>query len=707
MGVIAAAAATRERTVVGARPQIVYILSPPQRRGPVSPSNPLSIRLQLLGPVRLTSAAGQAAGPLLTQPRRLAIVVYLVMARPRGLQSRDSLMALLWPESDQSQGRHAVRNALHAIRQALGDDVIVTAGDDFVGVNHERITCDALAFEEDVRAQRYEQALARFDGELLQGFHVSNAPDFERWLDDERARLRDMAIAAAWGQADALRAAGDVEGTVRAARRAHSLAPDDERSFRRLLLALAIAGERGVALRAYREFAERLKMEYGVEPAVETQALMDRLPKAGASPPAPANIAHVFPAAVTLAAPTPLEEPTSRPHARSTGRTRALVGAAVIVALALISVLRASRPDGLRADDSTERPAWRDAVVLGDGLAERYRADTALFQRYLRAEALLQGDSYRPARDSFQAIVDGSPLYAPAWAGLSTAISYSGFNEMPPVDAMPLSLAAARRALALDSTLVHARSSVIAYDLAGRWDLTAAKRGLDAALANNPDDPQLNELLATWHRWRGELADAVELRRKIVRLNPLKPGYAVSLGWNLYLSHRCAEAVEVLRRVDMEFRATPNARGNLYKSYRCLGRTNDAAAALGAQLREQSDTALASLLDPPMSPTRRDSMLRVVIHAQLARSLDHRRHGWESSRNLASGYAELGDADSTLMWLDSMYIERSMRLHTVPFDPAFDFLHNDPRFQAFVAKLPWHPRVGELAPRSVAQAHVR
>jgi len=181
----------------------------------------------------------------------------------------------------------------------------------------------------------------------------------------------------------------------------------------------------------------------------------------------------------------------------------------------------------------------------------------------------------------------------------------------------------------------------------------------------------------------------------------------VSLGLNLYLSHRCAEAVEVLRRVDMGFRATPNARGNLYKSYRCLGRTDDAAAALGAQLREQSDTALASLLDPPMSPTRRDSMLRVVIHAQLARSLDHRRHGWESSRNLASGYAELGDADSTLMWLDSMYVERSMRLHTVPFDPAFDFLRNDPRFQAFVAKLPWHPRLGELPPQRVARALAR
>jgi tetratricopeptide (TPR) repeat protein len=332
-------------------------------------------------------------------------------------------------------------------------------------------------------------------------------------------------------------------------------------------------------------------------------------------------------------------------------------------------------------------------VTLGDGLAPRYRADTALYQRYLRAEALLQGDRYRPARDSFQAIVDGAPLYAPAWAGLSTAISLSGFSEMPPTDAMMQSRAAAQRALALDSTLVHAKSSMIAYDMDGRWDLASAKRGLDAALAEHPDDPQLTELLATWHRWHGEFDETIALRRKVYALDPLKPGFAQSVGGNLYLAHRCAEAADVLQRVTMEFRTAPNASANLYRAYRCLGRMDDAAAALAGQLREEGDTVSANLLASPMSPARRDSMLRKVIHAQLDRSLERRRHGWEPSRVPATKYAELQNADSTLMWLDSMYAERSMSLHTVPFDPAFDFLHGDRRFRAFVGRLPWRPRV--------------
>jgi hypothetical protein len=55
-------------------------------------------------------------------------------------------------------------------------------------------------------------------------------------------------------------------------------------------------------------------------------------------------------------------------------------------------------------------------------------------------------------------------------------------------------------------------------------------------------------------------------------------------------------------------------------------------------------------------------------------------------------YAELGNHDSTLVWLDSMYVERAMMLHVVPFDPLMDFLRDDPRFQTFLRRLPWIPQ---------------
>ena len=64
------------------------------------------IKLHVLGPTRL-ECSGQ---PITLNLRKaLALLVYLaVSGRP---QSRDALATLLWPESDQSEGRARLRTS--------------------------------------------------------------------------------------------------------------------------------------------------------------------------------------------------------------------------------------------------------------------------------------------------------------------------------------------------------------------------------------------------------------------------------------------------------------------------------------------------------------------------------------------------------------------------------------------------------------------
>lgn len=120
----------------------------------------------------------------LSQPRLVALLCYLALARPRGLHARDTLIALLWPSHDSARGRRALRNALHALRRTLGEDVIVTAGDQLVGVDPTRLHCDAHALE---RGRVHEEADVGV--EPLHGLHVNAAAPFDRWLSNERARL--------------------------------------------------------------------------------------------------------------------------------------------------------------------------------------------------------------------------------------------------------------------------------------------------------------------------------------------------------------------------------------------------------------------------------------------------------------------------------------------------------------------------------------
>lgn len=670
---------------------------------PVTEAQSSRIHLQALGPLSVSRSDGGATTPLLTQPRRLAVLAYLVLARPRGLHSRDTLVALLWPEADQASGRHALRNALHGIRQASGE-VVVTAGDEQVGVNRDRISCDAIGLEADLAAGRLAEALTRYTGELLQGFHVADAPEFERWLDAERGRLRDSVFRAAVACADSCRARGDFDGALFAARRASALAPDDEVSLRRLMEIQSTAGDRAAALREYDRFAERAGDDYGIEPGAETLQLVRalRASVAPATRPAEPEIARpvapttIAPPQETTTTPAVVGEVVRGPRLEDTrGRRHRLVaGIATMVALTVILIigLRSKPLAHASGTRSLGESALRPPIGPASRLPERYRADTALLRRYLVAETELEFASPTAARASFQRLADEAPLYAPAWAGLSFALFQSAFDEMPPSDALPRAVAAANRALGLDSTLVEAQSTLIANAMFGRWDLPDTKRRLDVALAHYPNDPELNNLLATWHRWRGDVDVAVRLKEHALAIDPLSPRFANQVGWSLYLAHRCGEAAEVFSRISEDRRGQVYANLTQYLALKCLGKMDEAAVALRESLLGTGDTALAKLLDPPLPPARRDSALRAVFRARLDRHFAERSRRWLSSADAMVQYAEMGQRDSTLVWLDSMYVERAMMLHVVPFDPTMDFLRDDPRFEDFLRRLPWKPQ---------------
>jgi DNA-binding SARP family transcriptional activator/Flp pilus assembly protein TadD len=232
------------------------------------------LHVRALGPLLVSFDGAEEAA--LTQPRPLALLSYLLLAEPRGPHSRDTLTALLWPDSSAEQARQAVRNALHMIRQALGEDVIVNAGREQVDVDRARVSCDVYRLESDLERGRVEAVLERF-GELLDGFHVSSAPEFERWLDAARAALRARILRAALASVKTLESDGDSEAALRLLRSVHHLDRDNEQVLRRYVEMAASSGDVPGALRAYRSFAARLAREYGAQPSAETTALVDKV----------------------------------------------------------------------------------------------------------------------------------------------------------------------------------------------------------------------------------------------------------------------------------------------------------------------------------------------------------------------------------------------------------------------------------------------
>jgi DNA-binding SARP family transcriptional activator/Tfp pilus assembly protein PilF len=236
------------------------------------------IELRTLGGCDLReSSTGRALGALLSQPRRLSLLIYLAAAEPRGSHQRDKLLGLFWRDYEQKRARAALRRALYFLKETLGEGVLVGRGKERVGLNPDRFWCDTWELRDALDEGRPTRALEIYVGELLPGFFVSDAWGFEEWLEVERAALRRTAQTAAVELADRDEAAG---GTVAAAgwlRRSLEIVPDDEVTVRRLMTLLAEAGDRAGALRVFDTLERRLATEFDAEPSRPTRALADRL----------------------------------------------------------------------------------------------------------------------------------------------------------------------------------------------------------------------------------------------------------------------------------------------------------------------------------------------------------------------------------------------------------------------------------------------
>jgi DNA-binding SARP family transcriptional activator/TolB-like protein len=299
---------------------------------------------------------------VLAQPKRVALLVYLVLGRPHGFHSRERLFAMFWPESSQPRARKALDQAVYVLRQGLGARVVDRREDGSVRINLQRLSCDALQFEEMLQQGRQKDAVELYRGDLLDGFHVDGCGDFERWLDAERRRLRTQVRDATTSLADADLQRGNLVGALRWQRKAAEWAPYDEELLRKRLELLDRLGDRAGAIRAYERFETGLLTDLELEPSEETRALIERIRAEPARSVSEEWSVDQPDENVERAADLPV--PTFPAESRRRSRHRILVGgvAALTGAVGLFAGLL--WPGGNASEAGVERTEWSGHRVL-------------------------------------------------------------------------------------------------------------------------------------------------------------------------------------------------------------------------------------------------------------------------------------------------------------------------------------------------------
>jgi len=256
------------------RPDAGGAYASPTRRPEAGPLPGLYLRL--LGGLDLVGPDG-ARPSIASQPKRVALLAFLAAGPEGRFRRRDSLTGIFWPDAEPDSARHSLRQALYVLRREVGSGTIRTRGDGEVGIDPDLLTCDAARFESLARAGRPAEAMDHFGGDLLPGFYLDDAPEFERWLDVERLRLRRLAARLCWDLSDEAREGGHAAASARRAREAVELDPFDEAALHRLIELLDELGDRAGAVSAFEHFACRLADEYAVDPSPETLAVVERV----------------------------------------------------------------------------------------------------------------------------------------------------------------------------------------------------------------------------------------------------------------------------------------------------------------------------------------------------------------------------------------------------------------------------------------------
>jgi TolB-like protein/tRNA A-37 threonylcarbamoyl transferase component Bud32/Tfp pilus assembly protein PilF len=294
--------------------------------------------------------------------------------------------------------------------------------------------------------------------------------------------------------------------------------------------------------------------------------------------------------------------------------------------------------------------------------------------------------SLRKAADYFERAIQQDSSYALAWSGLGDAYSHTGvFGYVPPRAVYAKAKAAALRALALDSALAQAHTSLGFITLFYDWDWPTAGRHFDRALALDPRYPDAH----LFHGWyfvaTNRMEDAIREVQTAVNLDPFSSVNNARLASILFLARRYDDVLAQSRRVmelDSMFQGHVG-RAELARAYLWLGRCAESLAAL-----EGSPGLAVVMWRGLLGYTYARCGRRAQALAELARLRAEARKGrYVSHYALAMIHAGLADNEEALAELDSAYVERAWPMFTLRVDPTFDSLRPDPRFVRLLKKV--------------------
>jgi TolB-like protein/DNA-binding winged helix-turn-helix (wHTH) protein len=324
------------------------------------------------------------------------------------------------------------------------------------------------------------------------------------------------------------------------------------------------------------------------------------------------------------------------------------------------------------------------STVASTATQLRYINPTA-HDAYLRGHFLWYSGNNPASGKYFLQATQLQPDYALAWAGLS---SYYGAGAvdfyLDPRQALPLSVAAAQKAVELDPSLpeAHVAFAAAKYWITD-WNLDAALNEADRAIELDPKHAQAFHLQSKLLIQQNHYREGIEMERRSMEIDPFANPWAMAYAF-LMARHFDDAITDAKQRVE----AHPDAIlwWILSEAYRSKHMDKESEQALEKALVLWNDSAVEQI-----HRAFERGGHNAVLHWYIDEYKVESQKSYVSPYHFASLYAQLGDKQQALAYLDECVRQHAPPILDIQNDTSFDSLHADPHYRAIVQKVGLSP----------------
>ena len=328
-------------------------------------------------------------------------------------------------------------------------------------------------------------------------------------------------------------------------------------------------------------------------------------------------------------------------------------------------------------------------------LVRSRRVSPQAYEEYLRgryywnkrtADGLLKGATY------FQKAIEMDPTFAAAYSGLADCAERAGYLGFLTVEQGSMrAKAIALKALEIDDTLAESHASLGSPLHHLDWDFLGSEKEFRRAIVLNPGYASAHEWYGHCLFCAGRFEEGLAETGRALQLDPLSSviktshaaGFWMSRQWDCAIEH-CQKGLEF----DPDYLWLLWILGNAYQG------NENYELALRARKRAIDISPGAPIFVAEIGNTYAAAGEGDKAFEVLKQLDEISKHRYVMPYWVALIHANLKQKDEAFRWLDKAYAERSGMLVYVKFDPRFDNLRTDSRFEDLLRRMNFPPQSG-------------